>query len=145
MSRELFSQLPWLTDEKLHSGLYDCADCGRNTIELGHYYHVLDEVWQQAIREKPAHMLCVDCLHWRLGRYLEPDDFTDTPINLMMAIICYETGQFIISSSVLGSVDPVSVKNFVVNVIRSVLDFEREFDDNAPGMSPLVYSPTEII
>lgn len=45
---------------------------------------VQDEVWMQA--QLTDGMLCIGCLEQRIGRGLQPSDFTDAPINLPRAI-----------------------------------------------------------
>lgn len=86
----LFQQLPWLTDEKVDSGLYDCHDCGVNTVRIGHYYRLVDVVWEAACKNHPSHdeifMLCIPCVERRLGRELDMYDFTPMPINALTAI-----------------------------------------------------------
>jgi hypothetical protein len=58
----------------------NCLGCGVDTAEIGEYYMVRDEVW---LRVNPgrAGMLCIGCVEKRLGRPLNPLDFTDAPIN----------------------------------------------------------------
>jgi hypothetical protein len=88
----LFKQLPWLRERDLRSGRYDCADCGINTIEIGHYYHVVPNVWHVAIRrDRPiafGSYLCLVCLEVRMHRRLVPEDFSYAPINLCAAGCC---------------------------------------------------------
>src|SRR5262245_21304420 len=60
----------------------NCTDCRWNTIWLGEFYAVHNDVWERASCRKPRpHMLCIGCLEERLGRQLKPNDFTDAPIN----------------------------------------------------------------
>jgi hypothetical protein len=56
-----------------------CLDCAVDTVALGEYYMVRDEVWEQAAGDDG--MLCIGCLEKRLGRRLEPRDFLDIPMN----------------------------------------------------------------
>jgi hypothetical protein len=60
----------------------NCVDCRWDTINLGEWYMVRDDVWEQACRRepKPAY-LCIGCLEERLSRTLTPDDFIDAPVN----------------------------------------------------------------
>jgi hypothetical protein len=83
---------------------YVCIDCNidtSNTNGIQEYYHVHNFVWCEAIGFDPmvvldkngryhydyidevqnVGMLCLGCLESRLGRKLEPDDFSDAPIN----------------------------------------------------------------
>jgi hypothetical protein len=53
----------------------DCCDCGI-PYEV---YMVADRVWDQAAGGD--RWLCVGCLEDRLGRELEPADFTPLPVN----------------------------------------------------------------
>lgn len=60
-----------------------CMDCGKETIETD-YYMVKDDVWLAAVPDENGcgvFFLCRECLAARLGRPLNPDDFTDCPIN----------------------------------------------------------------
>jgi len=58
----------------------ECLDCGRDTVELGEFYMLHDQVWLEA---NPADegMLCFRCVQTRLGRGLTADDFIDVPVN----------------------------------------------------------------
>jgi hypothetical protein len=61
-----------------------CADCGVNTLAIGEWYIVKDEVWKAAGRLgdlTDSFFLCIGCLELRLERRLMPDDFTDAPVN----------------------------------------------------------------
>jgi hypothetical protein len=58
-----------------------CADCGQHVSLLKEYYHVHDEVWAAAKTDDAESMLCIGCLEARIGRTLEPSDFSDAPIN----------------------------------------------------------------
>ena len=45
---------------------------------------VANEIWDRVVPEDPHTMqmfLCVGCLEGRLGRMLQPIDFTDVPLN----------------------------------------------------------------
>src|SRR5262249_7983783 len=61
-----------------------CALCRVDTLAIGEFYMVEDEVCVAAggpdgfIR---GSYLCIGCLELRLGRRLVPDDFTDAPLN----------------------------------------------------------------
>jgi hypothetical protein len=49
----------------------NCADCRWNTLALGEWYAVRDDVWEQACRRDPRpawEILCIGCLEERLGR-----------------------------------------------------------------------------
>ena len=75
----------------------DCADCGVDTWALGEMYMVRHDLWKWAVGDRylvydydgrlkdktgpGTVMLCIGCLEHRIGRELEPDDFTDAPIN----------------------------------------------------------------
>jgi len=68
---------------------YPCADCGVNTLAIGEYYMVEDDVWNYAwwrARRLPAArrrrpFLCIGCLEARIGRRLTESDFKRVPIN----------------------------------------------------------------
>ena len=53
---------------------WSCKGCGECT--KGEYYMVKDDLWTFG-----RGFLCVGCLEVRLGRRLEPNDFTDVPVN----------------------------------------------------------------
>jgi len=42
---------------------------------------VIDPIWEEAGMDPEGGMLCIGDLERRLGRELEPEDFTDAPIN----------------------------------------------------------------
>jgi hypothetical protein len=56
-----------------------CVDCGECT-KLEHYF-VKNTVWQGLANMPEAGMLHVLCLERRIGRKLNPTDFTDAHIN----------------------------------------------------------------
>lgn len=67
-----------------------CLDCGAHTtpctgkrgcrhIGRWEHYMVLPEVWAAARMGKGY--LCIGCLERRLGRRLQPEDFSGLPIN----------------------------------------------------------------
>jgi hypothetical protein len=66
-----------------------CADCGIGTIQLGEWYMVRDEIWEQAWCDRRRswqvlpgqEVLCIGCLEKRLGRTLMAGDFTDAQVN----------------------------------------------------------------
>lgn len=69
-----------------------CLDCGTPTWSprgKSEWYMVHDHVWQASgaptrPRVTPGtrgYYLCIGCLETRLGRKLEPGDFTEAPIN----------------------------------------------------------------
>lgn len=62
------SKLKWL-----------CVDCQRNTKH--EHYFVKNDVWFMLAKMPESGMLCVLCLEDRIGRQLEPSDFTDAHIN----------------------------------------------------------------
>lgn len=68
--RECGSGRPW------------CSLCRVDTLAIGEFYMVEDEVWHAAVSaDSFISFLCIGCLELRLGRRLRPDDFTDVPIN----------------------------------------------------------------
>lgn len=73
---------------------FTCVDCKRSTAPgkfhesekqepLNEYYMVHNELWNKAgmSTEYGTGMLCIGCLEGRLGRNLNPRDFTSYPIN----------------------------------------------------------------
>lgn len=45
------------------------------------YYMLKDDIWKQITKDSPAHMLCIGCVEYRLGRKLTKEDFAQVPIN----------------------------------------------------------------
>ena len=61
-----------------------CAICRVDTLAIGEFYMVKDEVWDAAVGPDSFlrdFFLCVGCLELRLGRRLGADDFSDVPLN----------------------------------------------------------------
>jgi hypothetical protein len=68
----------------------DCLDCGIDTLAIGHYYTVHDDLWLAVVPEGPhGGMLCLACLQLRLGRPLIDDDFAITPDPMHERILTY--------------------------------------------------------
>jgi hypothetical protein len=61
---------------------FHCLDCDVHTSAIGEYYMLRDEVWLEANPDGDG-MLCVGCLEKRLGRRLEPTDFTESTHNFV--------------------------------------------------------------
>ena len=59
-----------------------CLDCNEHTGEINEYYMVHDALWVVNVPEYHG-MMCIGCFEDRLGRKLEPEDFTDCPLNQM--------------------------------------------------------------
>lgn len=67
---------------------FSCIDCDINTLYIGEYYMVHDDVWiDEAGMEKTNGMLCIGCLETRIKRELSRLDFTDYPINTIAQIL----------------------------------------------------------
>jgi hypothetical protein len=87
-ARELAINLRALVDDEEEEEELDeetehrffCLDCGVNTAAIGEYYMLHKQVWLEA-NPDDAGMLCVGRVEERLGRRLEPDDFTLASIN----------------------------------------------------------------
>jgi hypothetical protein len=62
---------------------FECADCGVNTLDIGEYYQLEDEVWDlTGIGPRIGDgMLCIGCVELRLGRELVRADFHPCPLN----------------------------------------------------------------
>ena len=62
-----------------------CFGCGVDTLEIGEFYVVRDEVWLAAVPWNRAgamlDFLCIGCLEARIGRTLAREDFTDAFAN----------------------------------------------------------------
>lgn len=64
-----------------------CFDCNVSTIQIGEYYNVHKEIWEESgienERGAPPHVyLCIGCLESRIGRILQPEDFGHCVINV---------------------------------------------------------------
>lgn len=57
-----------------------CLDCGVDTGKLHEHYFIHTPLWMKAVGSKQG-MLCVGDLERRLGRRLQPTDFTSATIN----------------------------------------------------------------
>jgi hypothetical protein len=68
-----------------------CADCRVDTSNangIGHYYMLLDQLWEQATRgDGSCRFLCLDCLEARLDRPLRAADFILTPRELEQQLL----------------------------------------------------------
>lgn len=63
------------------AGIY-CLDCQKNPLVLSEYYMVHDSIWESVVKPKDREgMLCVSCLENRLGRRLDPGDFSVCLLN----------------------------------------------------------------
>jgi hypothetical protein len=71
-------------DEDEDYSSFVCLDCGVNTLFIDEYYMVQNSIWNKHGVDRG--MLCIGCLEHRVGRRLEPDDFTDCPLNIGKAI-----------------------------------------------------------
>lgn len=62
---------------------FKCKSCGVNTLDIGEYYMVADQVWSEACAgdNDEQGMLCIGCLEARLDRTLDSWDFTNCPLN----------------------------------------------------------------
>lgn len=78
-----------------------CAGCQRDVHDLGEYFMVHDHVWR-AVMPTSAGYLCVGCLEVLLGRDLNPDDFTDCPLNVGNQIV----GSLRLRRRLFGTDDP---------------------------------------
>lgn len=78
-----------------------CDDCGDDVTPYDEYgrpvekgwewYMVRSEVWADASRDdEPPRILCIGCLEDRIGRRLEPGDFSDAGINKEPGWVCSE-------------------------------------------------------
>jgi len=57
----------------------DCRWCGVDTAATGEYYMLTDTIWDTY---GPTHgCSCIGRIEHRMGRQLQPDDFTDVPLN----------------------------------------------------------------
>lgn len=56
-----------------------CVDCSRDTTH--EHYFVNNSVWFGEAKMPETGMLCVQCIEGRIGRSLEPSDFTNAFIN----------------------------------------------------------------
>ena len=64
----------WTKDKK-----WFCHDCQAHTGVIGDYYMVTDALWETYGCKDG--MLCISCLEKRIGRELDPEDFTEALVN----------------------------------------------------------------
>lgn len=68
-----------------HYGSLHCNRCGKNVFkEIGDYFMLKDEIWQQVCNNdfvSTTHVLCKKCTEHYLGRELTLDDYNDAPVN----------------------------------------------------------------
>jgi hypothetical protein len=67
-------------DDEDDMSVFECLDCGVDTAEIDEYYMVHNSIWYDA-NPNIEGMLCIECLERRIGRELNPYDFTDAAIN----------------------------------------------------------------
>ena len=58
-----------------------CKDCPANVIEIGEYYLVSPQLWEDKLHLKWDDNLCIGCLETRLGRKLRGRDLITWPTN----------------------------------------------------------------
>lgn len=58
-----------------------CLHCSVDTLLIGEYYMVEDDVWAQTGLSGSDGMLCIACLENSIGRTLNAYDFPDLPVN----------------------------------------------------------------
>lgn len=58
-----------------------CVDCKVNCFETNEYYMVTDACWKRAGMTQNGGMLCIGCLEGRLGKRLQPRDFSECVLN----------------------------------------------------------------
>lgn len=68
-----------------HYGSLHCNHCGKDVFkEIGDYFMLKDEIWQQVCNNNfvsKTHVLCKKCTEHYLGRELTLDDYNDAPVN----------------------------------------------------------------
>lgn len=72
----------WIEEERIRR--FTCLDCNIDTSRtgIGEYYMVHDALWKLVVPlEKDHRMLCIGCLENRIGRQLNPADFSDCGLN----------------------------------------------------------------
>lgn len=75
----LFEQIADKVVEKTNKKGSGCIKCHKYNYECAHYM-VNDDVWAQSGADKKD-KLCLTCLSKMIGRKLNKDDFTSSPIN----------------------------------------------------------------
>lgn len=58
-----------------------CVDCKVNCFEINEYYMVTDACWERAGMTPNGGMLCIGCLEGRLGKRLQPRNFSECVLN----------------------------------------------------------------
>lgn len=68
-----------------HYGSLHCNHCGKDVFkEIGDYFMLKDEIWQQVCNNNfvsKTHVLCKKCTEHYLGRELTLDDYNDALVN----------------------------------------------------------------
>lgn len=58
-----------------------CEDCRVDVKAIGEIYMLLDEIWKATGIHNLGGFLCIGCVENRLGRRLEPQDFSTCVLN----------------------------------------------------------------
>jgi hypothetical protein len=66
-----------------------CRDCGVDTVAIGHWYMISDELWAAAKMAPNGGTLCLPCLERRLGRRLMYRDFTAVVPRAWQRHLCF--------------------------------------------------------
>lgn len=106
---------------------WHCVGCKRDTIAIGHYYMVHDDVWAATGLEPHGGMLCLDCLAERLGRAVTFDDFSCMWPTARLDEMAAEAKRRMAASHITRT----------INVANSISQ------DTAPSMSPSIESRTQ--
>lgn len=78
---------------KANADQFECIDCLVHTIKIHEYYMVRPDIWQKYMKGHKGSFICIGCLEQRMGRRLQPSDFTHAPINHLDKIGGYENKQ----------------------------------------------------
>jgi hypothetical protein len=62
--------LPTISKKEL--ARHKCNDCGVNVIEIGEYYMLNPQIWEDHLGLEWSDNLCIGCLEKRLGRKVGP-------------------------------------------------------------------------
>lgn len=97
-----------------------CVDCKVNCLEINEYYMVTDACWKRAGMTQHGGMLCIGCLEERLGKRLQPRNFSECALNWRNVFIPDTVSQRLLGRY-LGS-NPFTSK-WSLGVIEMVEDY----------------------
>ena len=80
-----------------------CKDCPANVIEIGEYYLVSPQLWEDKLHLKWDDNLCIGCLGTRLGRKLRGRDLITWPTDPGASVTPNATPGLLLATKLLQS------------------------------------------